>query len=62
MTFEEFWEKNKDNPLTGRHDFVYTWNAALEEAAKVADNGDSYGVGPIAASYIANEIRSLKEE
>ena len=51
----EYWEGECDAAKRA-------WNDALEEAAKVADNGDSYGVGPIAASYIANEIRSLKEE
>ena len=62
MTFEEYWSplfKEMDDEETIARN---AWNTALEEAAKVADNGDSYGVGPIAASYIANEIRSLKEE
>ena len=55
MTFEELWTECLEGSSNGKAVARATWNAALEEAAKKADQY-------LHACCISEEIRSLKEE
>ena len=61
MTFEEWMEATFDEPEweSGweRYDIQRAWNAALEEAAKIAESRAS-----TPGSVLEAPIRSLKEE
>ena len=65
MTFEEWWKENCEGSSDGYAVAVNTWNAALEEAAKVADKNatpEKHMAAYLAHQKDAEDIRSLKEE